>query len=101
MVIMPVNSSLTPTNAPSPWVQYLGPLALSVLISWTTVSVLAGDLNRQVTANAGAITEQKETNKSFTTREETRIANEALTRELNSIHDDVRAIRQRVEKTHD
>lgn len=101
MVIMPVNSSLTPASAPSAWTQYLGPLVLSVLISWSTVSFAAGALNHKVNETADAITEQKETNKTFSTREETRIANEAITRELNSIHDDVRAIRDRVEKSHD
>lgn len=89
----PVFPEITRPSGPSPWLQYLGPLVLT-LLAWT---YFAGSLTHRVDANEAAIAEQKETNKSFPTREESRISNESVLRELNAIHEDVRAIKKNVE----
>lgn len=83
-------------SGPSPWLHYLGPMLLGLLVSWGTANLAAGAFINRVTAAENFITEQKETNKTFATKDETRITNESVLRELNSIHDDVREIRKAV-----
>lgn len=85
-------------NAPSPWLQYLGPIILSILAGWFSVIYFAGSFTQRVTANTEAIAEQKEANKSFATKDESRIFHDSISRELTAIHEDVRAIRSNVEK---
>jgi len=93
-----LSKQLKQTSTPSPWITFLVPMLLSLVISWGTANNVFGALLQRITTAENNISDQKEINKSFPTREETRIRDEAILRELNAIHQDVDAIRRALQK---
>jgi hypothetical protein len=83
---------------PSPWLQFLWPIALTVLAGYATVNYAAGSLNQRLATVEKQAADQSQENKRFVTRDEQQIFIDSTSRELREIHEDVRAIRNSVEK---
>lgn len=73
--------------------QIVGPVLLAMVAGYGAVRFAEGDTQARLKTIETQQTTQIETNKQFMTREEMKLFMDATTRELNLIHDDVKAIR--------
>jgi hypothetical protein len=96
-----MNEALTKqfrNSVPSPWLQYIGPFLLAAVAGYASFTYAAGATVQRLSSVEKDVEQQKLDNKTFATREEEKIFKEAITRELNLIHEDVRATRSILER---